>query len=433
MTDGSVATRQRPDDTTTDGDRRRARHGLRVALGVLVVAGVAAVVYRYRVADALRNGLFDLGIYRDAVNYWLAGNDLYDFARQDLLNGPLGFTYPPFAALCLVPLALLAAPVAEVTLSLLTVAAAAVTTWWLLAPVARRRGWPVLFSVALATALAMALDPTRQTVGMGQINLLLVVLVLLDALVLLPRGSRWAGIGIGVATAIKLLPGVFIVYLLVTRRWRAAAVSMVTAAAATVVGAAIAPHASWRYWTETLWETGRVGQLSYTSNQSLLGILSRLSDPVAANRLLWIVLVAVVVVVGMWRAARAARAGDEVVGVTLAGMVGLLVSPVTWVHHMYWVVPATIVLVDAGWDRARLARRGWLIGLAVVTYAAFAYGTVWKFEQLVGKHHLDGMTGLLGENAYVLLTLGLLVLLPVRRLAEADPEGERETLGARSA
>lgn len=409
------------------------RRRLRVGLAVLLLAGLAAVVYQYRVADALRNGLFDLGIYRDAVRYWLAGNDLYDFARHDLLNGPLGFTYPPFAAFCLVPLALLPASAAQVSLSLLTVAATAVTTWWLLAPVARRRGWPVLFPVALATVLAMALDPTRQTVGMGQINMLLVLLVLLDVLVLLPRGSRWAGIGIGIATAVKLLPGIFIVYLLVTRRWRAAFTAMAAAAAATAVGVLVAPSASWRYWTETLWETGRVGQLSYTSNQSLLGILSRLADPEAASRLLWIGLVCVVVAVGMWRARQAAAAGDEVAGVTLAGLVGLLVSPVTWVHHMYWVVPAIIVLVDAGWDRSRVLRRGWLLGLAVVTYAAFAYGTVWKFEQLVGNHHLGGLTGVLGENAYVLLTVALLAFLPSRRTTESEPDPERVTLGAGSA
>ena len=114
---------------------------------------------------------------------------------------------------------------------MVSVAAGVVTTavliWWLLDPVARRAGWTRWFALAVALCLAAAFEPMRETVNFGQVNTLLLFLVAVDLLRLLPAGNRWAGVGIGLATAIKLTPGIFIVYLLVTGRWRAA----VTAAA----------------------------------------------------------------------------------------------------------------------------------------------------------------------------------------------------------
>ena len=112
------------------------------------------------------------------------------------------------------------------------------------------------------------------------------------------RGRRWAGVGIGLATAIKLTPGVFILYLLVTRRWRAAATAIGAAAAATLVAAALFPDQSREFWTSALWDTNRVGILEYVSNQSLRGLLARLPLGAVESKV-WLVL----------RARRARRSG----------------------------------------------------------------------------------------------------------------------------
>src|SRR5207247_8101709 len=130
----------------------------------------------------------------------------------------------------------------------------------------------------------------------GQINLILILLVLLDLLIGVPRKARWTGVGIGLATAIKLTPAVFIIYLLITRRWRAAAVATATAAGATLLATAFAPGDSWRFWTHSLWDTGHIGRLDRTANQSLLGALARLGLP---DRLLWAALVVVVAGCGL--------------------------------------------------------------------------------------------------------------------------------------
>ncbi|GAB3970833.1 hypothetical protein GCM10027615_28270 [Plantactinospora veratri] len=410
--------------------------GGRTARQIIVVVLVAAAVPLLYLVSTPHN-FYDLKIYMSAMRWWADGNPLYDYVQADLLQGQLYFTYPPFTALLLRPFAGLRIGVTAAVFTVLTVLALLVTTWWLVSAVADRHGVSRWFAAGLAVPLAFAVESTRETIVFGQINMLLVVLVLADLLFAVPRNSRWAGVGIGLATALKLYPGIFIVYLLVTRRWRAALVSSATAAVATLLAAAIAPSDSWRFWTHELWLTDRVGRPDYTGNQSLFGLLSRFTTPGEPNRVLWLVLVVAVAAYGLWRAARAARAGDELAGLTLTGLVAVLVSPITWTHHAYWFIPAVVVLVDAGLrstgprstgarstgprppdlpdDRAGRRRRLALLALAALLTAAIVYGVVSYYDWGRAFDRTDAPGEFLLRNLYVLFALLLLFVLPIRR------------------
>lgn len=396
--------------TVTGPPRESAARGSLTSRRLAVVAVVVAVVLYGLVAHAQKHNFFDLKIYWASVRWWLDGQPLYDYVQPR--TGGLGFTYPPFAALCLLPFAVVPLGAAQALIFVTTAAAVTVTTWWLVAPVAERHGWPRWYALALAVPLVCALEPVRETVGFGQVNMLLVVLLLADVRAL-ARGGRWAGVGIGLAAAIKITPALFIVYLLVTRRWRAAAVATGTAVAATLGAAVVMPGSSWQFWTHTLWDTGRVGRLDYASNQSLMGLLARLVDPAEPSRLVWLVVALPVAVVGMWRAARAYQGGDDVAGVALTGLTSVLLSPISWTHHLYWVVPALLVLVDVGLGSGG-PRRARMLTAAGVTYAAVALSLIWPFNAKAGEHWDLGVPGMLGENAYVLICLALVVWLPLR-------------------
>lgn len=394
-------------------------------VGVVVLAAAVPVLYLL----STPHNFFDLRIYMSAMRWWADGNPLYDYAQPDELQGELYFTYPPFAAILLRPFAGLDVRATIAIFTILTMVAVAVTTWWLVAPVAERHGFSRWFAAGLAVPLVFAAESTRETINFGQINMLLVVLILADLLFALPRNSRWAGVGIGLATAIKLFPGIFIVYLLASRRWRAAAVASAAAAGATLLAAALAPADSWRFWTHELWATSRVGRTDYTGNQSLFGMLSRFSAPEKPDQRLWLVLVAVVAGYGLWRAARAARAGDELAGLTLTGLVGSLVSPISWTHHVYWLIPAVLVLVDAGLRtpgtglRAAGAgsaeggrrRRITLLAMAAVLYGCVTYGVVSFHDWGKTPEPTNSPLEFVLRNMYVLLALVLLVALPTRR------------------
>ncbi|MFY1690454.1 glycosyltransferase family 87 protein [Plantactinospora sp. WMMB782] len=416
--------------------------GGRTARQIIVVVLVTAAVPLLYLLSTPHN-FYDLKIYMSAMRWWADGNPLYDYAQADDLQGQLFFTYPPFTALLLRPFAELRIGVTVVVFTALTVLALLVTTWWLVASVADRHGVSRWFAAGLAVPLVFAVESTRETIIFGQINMLLVVLVLADLLLAVPRNSRWAGVGIGLATALKLYPGIFIVYLLVTRRWRAALVSSAAAAGATLLAAAIAPTESWRFWTHELWLTDRVGRPDYTGNQSLFGLLSRFTTPGEPNQVLWLVLVVAAGAYGLWRAVQAARAGDEIAGLALTGLVAVLVSPITWTHHAYWFFPAVVVLVDAGLrppdpatGPAGRRRRVALLVLAALVTAAMVYGVVSYYDWGRDYERTDAPGEFLLRNLYVLFALLLLVALPIRRdpagpPAEAAPEAAKHEPSSR--
>src|SRR5439155_13505639 len=119
-------------------------------------------------------------------------------------------------------------------------------------------------------AVAMWLEPVDMTLHFGQINLLLLALVLAD--LALPR--RWQGIGVGLAAAIKLTPLIFIGYLLLTRRLRAALVATGTFAATVALGFALLPGGSVAFWGGRFAQPGDGPERLV--NQSLNGLILRL-------------------------------------------------------------------------------------------------------------------------------------------------------------
>jgi alpha-1,2-mannosyltransferase len=363
-----------------------------------VVVGLALAAVAFDAVFAVRHGFFDLNVYHGAINYWVhEGGEIYDFVRR---NSTYGFTYPPFGALTMLPMAFISWPVAVVIGSLMTVA---VTVWFmrtLLDPMIRKHGWTPWFVVAISLCLLAVYEPMRETFLFGQVNMLLVGLVAGDLLLLVRRRSRFGGIGIGLATAIKLTPGIFIVYLLLTKRYRETLVASATALAATIFAAVVAPDASREFWTSAIWDTERVGALSYISNQSLQGAIARL-DPASPSKLLWMASVLAVLLIWGVRSRAAIKHGDEVLGLALTGIVGVLISPVTWVHHLVWAIPAFVLLVERG-GKARL-------GFAAFAFVVLSSRVVWLYEK-----DFSGPGGFLFSNAYVWIMLALLVVTPSR-------------------
>ena len=307
---------------------------------VLFVVAATVAVGVFLVTVPTFREFSDLGVYRGAVRHWLIdGGDLYDFRYQDTAYG---FTCPPFAALVLSPLALTTWPVAVAVSIAVNAAAVALLPRWYPVPILRG---PVWTPCALAFLAVLVFEPARDSFSFGQVNLALLVLVCAD-LWALTTDRRLAGVGIGLAAAIKLTPAVFIGYLLITRQFRAAAVAVGTAAGATVLAAVIAPDTSHRFWTATLWDTDRVGELAYVSNQSLRGVVARLDAPVG-----WWPAVVAVVLICWWLRVRGRT--DHAAGFAVTGIVACLISPVTWVHHLVWLLPALFLLLEASLGRPR--------------------------------------------------------------------------------
>jgi hypothetical protein len=450
---------------TPDQDRvLRIGPGTLVRLGVVAVAVVAAIwaVRKY----GRHYHFFDLNIYHGAMVWWTHGGNLYDFVSP---GTTLGFTYPPFAALAMAPMAILPTMVAGWMNTAVSLAALTLLLTWLLIPIADRYGWPRWFTVALAVPLAAATEPVRETLGFGQVNLLLAVLIYADFVALRNRARLadpapdtrplrrlWvtgaaAGVGVGLATAIKLTPGLFIIYFMVTKQWRAAATSAATAFGVTVLTFVVGGPETMTYFTSVVFDTGRVGAVDATANQALSGLLARLYDSPTTPTLMWLAFAMLILAVGLSRARTAHAEGDELTAFTLVGLTANAVCPISWTHHLVFVVPALVILADTALRRRAAARalasRGlWTRGpvgipaLAGLRHAFAALGlyllfivSIWRFEHVLPKvsHYANGLAGALGENSLALAVIALVALLPWR--PGADPAFYAEPALARRA
>ncbi|MFF3447905.1 glycosyltransferase 87 family protein [Streptomyces sp. NPDC002667] len=367
---------------------------------LLLVLGLAVVIGVFTATVPLLRDWFDLRVYYGAVDNWVHhGGSIYDYRVP---GTGYGFTYPPFAALGMVPMALVGLHTAIALALVLNLAALTLVVGILVGPELRRLGW---FGCALTACLLALLEPVRDTFSFGQVNLVLLALVLSDAWLLTRGRGRWAGAGIGLAAAIKLTPALFIALLLLGRRWRAAGVATSVAVAATALAAWVVPDASRFYWTDALWDTTRIGRLDYVSNQSLQGVLARLVAPEEPSRALWATLALLVLCVWAWRTSRALVDEDWTAAFALTGLTACLVSPITWVHHLVWLLPSFAVLL-----RRRRAR------IAAALYAVLCSSVVWLWFD-----DASGLGGFLGSNTYTWITLGLLLWLPAGQPRPARP------------
>lgn len=319
---------------------------LRVAAGrqwvTSVVYGVLGLELAAIVVFAATYNALDFRIYMWGGHAMLGDGQLY-------LTQAYGhwFTYSPFAALVYVPAAALPLAVARVGWDLLSVAALA----WSCVEVLRLAGYrPTRTMVAGLAAAAIILEPVWQTLFLGQINLILLALILTD-MRRLAQGrvadSNTVGIGIGIAAAIKLTPAIFIVFLLLARRTRAALVAAAAFVACGLTGCFVAPDASRLYWRHLFFDTHRIGA-PYISNQSPYATAIRIASGQGHIGGWWTAVPIALGAVGLGTAAVLARRHDWLAATAVTGTTGLLVSPISWAHHWVWVIPVLVLLFRSG-------------------------------------------------------------------------------------
>jgi alpha-1,2-mannosyltransferase len=371
-----------------------------------LLAGVVTLlssIVLFLIVRPLNHGVFeypDFTVYRHAGGRLLDGRLLYTTDPKTL-----PFTYPPFAAVVSVIFALVPAKAAGFAWFVINIAVLVLVVRIVFRPALARVPQGARLPVLLVLSAAMFwVRPMNDTLDWGQINLFLLALVLVDGLGLtrLPRGLL-----VGVAAAIKLVPGIFVLYFAVTRQWKATATAVASTIGCILISQMIAPTSSWQYWTRTLFESNRIGDSRYYSNQSLLGMVQR-TVPGDWTAAVWFGVMAVVLVLGFRRVWRAYESGDVLAALAITGLIGCLCSPISWFHHFVWVLPVLGVLVDDGRDRRRVVLAA-VVALLVTTHLPYIG------IHLVGSGGVVGAIGWVLENSLGLITLALVLVLPYRR------------------
>jgi alpha-1,2-mannosyltransferase len=349
---------------------------------IATAAGAAAVV----VALVVLYSAY-LPLMNDFEVYYYGGSRVLQTGETGVneLYAPrdgLPFTYPPFAALLFALLATLSISASSLVFITTALAGAAVVSAWLARHYFGIRGWKDAFAdwrfraVALAgTAAILLLGPWRDTFDFGQINIILMGLILADfALYGKSRAGemRWpAGLLIGLAAGIKLTPLALRLDFLVRRGFKAVGGMAAGFFGSIALSWALLPQASVTFWTRILPDTGRIGGPGYVDNLSVKGLLIHLGLPDSGfTSAVWLVislaLVAVAALVIKW----AVDADENFVAVSATALLMLLISPVSWSHHWVWMAVAlpsmafALHRVPSRDGRMRLA--GWIIVAASV-------------------------------------------------------------------
>lgn len=413
-------------DTTGDTARSRPRR----LLGGLLVCLLPCLVAVFVAGTSWGGGLIpwgprqaDLDVYLQAARALAAGDDPYH------LPGELPFLYPPIAAVLAVPLTwpplewVMAAWAAAIALAVVALLHRLGLTGWRLSLV--------------AAAAILVVEPVHQTIAFGQVGVFLVVLVALDLVPgprVLPwaprrwsRSGRWLPVGalVGIATAIKLTPGLFVVHLLAVRRWRAMVGGVVGFAVLTLGGLLAAPQLSLQFWARLLHgDTGLGDSVIYLQNQSLFGALTRGLGYGGAGTVLGLVLAALTAVLGVLVAGWWHRRGDEGMAIVACGLATLLASPVSWAHHYVWIVPLAALL---------LTRRDWPQWFQVLGWLFVGWAATSPYDFLPSadyvergyqwwQHVFASVTPFLGLA--VLVAAGVVARRP-RTTPSAEPPAQR--------
>lgn len=318
---------------------------------------------------SVRDGIWvDSDVYAMGAQALLDGDDLYSVASVKDLK----FTYPPFSAAFFSPLAVFPLTTTRLLLTVLSVCSLIGS----IVLIGRHLSLPRWQTGWLCVA-ALTLEPVMRTLLLGQINAILMLLIVVDLLVV-PKHRR--GYLIGLAAGIKLTPAVFVFYFFLRHDWASVRRVAISFLLTVLVGLALLPAASQYFWSGGVVALSKFGSDAVlgTDNQSLLGATLRLlrqpSLPFWAQLLLLITGVALGVLV----ASRLLRSGSrqgEVGAIAAIAIGGLLGSPVSWSHHWVWAIIPVAVLGSMGaWLSAYLLTFAFWFPTVWLTYSQVAYG-----------------------------------------------------------
>jgi Glycosyltransferase family 87 len=426
----------------------------------LLIIGAAAfviVLTGWLVYSFTRPGWYtlypaDLEIYRDGGLIVRHVSPPYNGKLQYPLyqwqaNGrdTLQFTYTPFAAILFAIISVIPWSLLPRLFELANLVFLMIAAWFTMDALGYSSRRAKAGGMLAGTAAGLLTEPVFRDTFLGQINIFLMALIIWD--LRQPDHRWWKGFGTGLAAGIKLIPIVFVPYLLLARRFREAAMTTVGFAFTIVAGFVIIPADSADFWLHgLLFQDGRTGFPGWTGNQSLDGLVTRLAGSMHAATIPWVATVLVATVAGIACAATFDRAGHRMLAIATTALVGLLDSPISWDHHWVWVMPGMMVAVHyalRAWREDRWRDVAGCLAVAVALLLIFApwpetlwtvpkigpgafwYGVIWagpysKVSTFVAigdqpwfkEYHWRGLQILAGD-AYILTGIALLVILAV--------------------
>lgn len=349
--------------------------------------------------------------------------------------------YLPFFVIFMAPWSVLPLPAAIALFTVLSVVLFAASVWMLELLLAGPPGPRP--RVALLVAVGLALPYFHATAVLGQVNVLVLFLVVASWLLAAGRREWTAGVALGLAVLVKLLPGLLLLLFLIQRRWRVAlaALGVIVVLGLGMPLASLGPDATLRQHAEfyrgaviahaalTTLTAEKPIKAKYTNNALPIVLRRTLSpvngDPHEDGRTLFVNvavlprpfilgayggIMAGLVGVSGWLALRHARWSAQPTPALLARnhtvfggwvILALLAAPLVWTHYLVLALPALAVLADRleqQWAEHRRICRAAATGLAAWLLAAILLA--WPAARAAGAQ-LAGCLVLWGALAVI--------------------------------
>jgi alpha-1,2-mannosyltransferase len=229
-----------------------------------------------------------------------------------------------------------------------------------------------------AAAVFLVWEPLENSLGLGQINQLVLALLALFVWSLTADRPVLGGLALGAATALRIHPALFIAWLAWRRQWRACGSAVATAVACTALATAtVGWTATVEYVTRVVPHYGYATVHGQLGNLSLTGWLVATGHglvpavPLAAWCLLGVLasLAVLGVAVARLRPPGPIAASRLVPEAAVVSLVLLLVVPNTTINHLVFTLLPLAVLIDATLRDGGRARAAWL-AVAIVLIGA---------------------------------------------------------------
>jgi alpha-1,2-mannosyltransferase len=393
---------------------------------VLVVLGSVNLVVSGRAGRAMHWWAVDFDINMVAARRLVDGQPLYDAAAARREGARLygsamlrtgrglfsSFIGPPTTALAHVPFLAFSSGTALALFRLL--AALGMVGAVVLAACSLER--PARVPAALVGVGVLLVGfPFVKTLVLGQANELVMLAIALGMWGATRGHWRVVGVGFGIATLLKVSPGLFLIYLAV-RGYRAViAPAVATMAAWLSIAAVVGRPGDALVWSRDIGPALSKGTVG-VYNQSLPAWLARIATAhpdlgVNVSLGAWSLIASAFgagALVVLWRVRRGRRIEPLEIGLLV--LVAVLMGPLSWDHYATWAVIGLVPLIDVE-HIARLPRRQLLTAGALITSTLVLVhqaiqipdpGSGWSMRVTSGPYTL-AVAVWLGLDAWMLL------------------------------
>lgn len=322
-------------------------------------------------------------------------------------NAPYPFLYPPTALVFFAPLSLVSYEAARWLFFALNVGSSVFIAFTIARLLPHRehswvhRLWPILASVFVFS------EPVHSTFEHGQVNLILLALILAFWRAAVRRHLALAGLALASTLCVKIYFALFLLLLPLRREYRVLAWTIGWTFSLIALTAMCLPLEWWSEWRDKivygLGYSGVVGSIDWLrhhENHSLFGVLSRLESSTGTRlRDAFYILGSAALVFPLGGAWWGNRINGPIAAaeVALALVTICLISPLTWTHHLVWTLPALIVVGGELADRASSTAR-WCAFITTVVLVSFPIG----IEKILGISAFWGLFALYYQASYMM-------------------------------